>query len=118
DGLRAAARLGQQRLIVLPFLLFDGILVKRVYDAAAALGVRHPEIEVLTAHYMGVHPDIPDLFPEQAPGAPESEMLHAQYMGVHPDIADLFLERAHEGVEGRAHMNCSLCKYRVQIVGF
>jgi len=52
--------------------------------------VRHPEIEVLTTHYMGVH----------------------------PDIADLFLERAHEGVEGRAHMNCSLCKYRVQIVGF
>jgi precorrin-8X/cobalt-precorrin-8 methylmutase len=39
-------------------------------------------------------------------------------MGVHPDIADLFLERAREGVEGRAHMNCSLCKYRVQIVGF
>ena len=37
DGLRTAARLGQQRLIVLPFLLFDGILVKRVYDAAAAL---------------------------------------------------------------------------------
>ena len=90
DGLRAAARLGQQRLIVLPFLLFDGILVKRVYDAAAVLVARHPEIEVLTAHYMGVH----------------------------PDIADLFLERAHEGVEGRAHMNCSLCKYRVQIVGF
>ncbi len=90
DGLRAAARLGQQRLIVLPFLLFDGILVKRVYDAAAALAARHPEIEVLTTHYMGVH----------------------------PDIADLFLERAHEGVEGRAHMNCSLCKYRVQIVGF
>jgi precorrin-8X/cobalt-precorrin-8 methylmutase len=39
-------------------------------------------------------------------------------MGVHPDIADVFLARAHEGVEGRAHMNCSLCKYRVQIVGF
>jgi precorrin-8X/cobalt-precorrin-8 methylmutase len=90
DGLRTAARLGQQRLIVLPFLLFDGILVKRVYDAAAALAARHPEIEVLTTHYMGVH----------------------------PDIADLFLERAHEGIEGRAHMNCALCKYRVQIVGF
>src|SRR5436309_865676 len=90
DGLRAATHLGQQRLIVLPFLLFDGILVKRVYEAAAALAARHPEIEVLTTHYMGVH----------------------------QDIADLFLERAHEGVEGRAHMNCSLCKYRVQIVGF
>jgi len=90
DGLRAAARLGHKRLIVLPFLLFDGILVKRIYDAAAALAARHPAIEVVPTHYMGVH----------------------------PDIADVFLARAHEGVEGRAHMNCSLCKYRVQIVGF
>lgn len=90
DGLRAAARLGHRRLIVLPFLLFDGVLVKRIYDAATALGQRHPELEVLTTHYMGVH----------------------------PDIADVFLERAHEGVAGRAHMNCALCKYRVQIVGF
>src|SRR3989442_11000656 len=90
DGLRAAVRLGHPRLIVLPFLLFDGILVKRVYDAAAALAARHPDLEVLTTHYMGVH----------------------------PDIADVFLARAHEGVEGHAHMNYSLCKYRVQIVGF
>lgn len=90
DGLRAAARLGHARLIVLPFLLFDGVLVKRIYEAAATLQQRHPDLEVLTTHYMGVH----------------------------PDIADVFLERAHEGVAGRAHMNCSLCKYRVQIVGF
>ncbi len=90
DGLRAAARLGHTRIIVLPFLLFDGILVKRIYDAAAALAARHPEIEIVPTHYIGVH----------------------------PDIADVFLARAHEGVEGRAHMNCSLCKYRVQIVGF
>ena len=33
-------------------------------------------------------------------------------------VADIFIERAQEGIEGRAHMNCSLCKYRVQIVGF
>jgi precorrin-8X/cobalt-precorrin-8 methylmutase len=90
DGLRAAARLGLPRLIVLPFLLFDGVLVKRIYEAAATLAARQPDLEVLTTHYMGVH----------------------------PDMADVFLERAYEGVAGRAHMNCSLCKYRVQIVGF
>ena len=90
DGLRMAAHLGDRRLIVLPFLLFDGVLVKRIYEAAAGLAARHPDLEVLTSHYMGVH----------------------------PDMADVFLERAQEGVEGRAHMNCSLCKYRVQIVGF
>lgn len=89
-GLRTAARLGAKRMIVLPFMLFDGILVKRIYDAADALAARHPEIDVLKTHYMGVH----------------------------PDLVDVFIERSSEGVRGRAHMNCSLCKYRVQIVGF
>jgi precorrin-8X/cobalt-precorrin-8 methylmutase len=90
DGLRAAARLGYERLVVLPFFLFDGVLIKRVYAAVDAVQERHPELEVLKAGYLGVH----------------------------PHVADVFLERAREGVEGKAHMNCSLCKYRVQIVGF
>ena len=90
DGLRAAALLGYRRLLVFPYMLFDGILVKRIYAAADGLQERYPAIEVLKAGYLGVH----------------------------PNVADVFLERAREGLEGRAHMNCSLCKYRVQIVGF
>lgn len=90
DGLLSAARLGHRRVVVFPYFLFDGVLVKRIYAAADALQARHPEIEVLKAGYLGAH----------------------------ADVADVFLERAREGVEGRAHMNCSLCKYRVQIVGF
>lgn len=90
DGLRTAARLGFKRLVVFPYLLFDGVLVKRIYAAADALQERYAAIEV----------------------------LQAAYLGVHAHIADVFLERAREGLEGRAHMNCSLCKYRVQIVGF
>lgn len=90
DGLRAAARLGFARLVVLPFFLFDGVLVKRIYAAADALQEREPELEVLKAGYFGVH----------------------------PHVADVMIERAREAVAGRAAMNCSLCKYRVQIVGF
>ncbi|WP_197386772.1 precorrin-8X methylmutase [Ralstonia pseudosolanacearum] len=90
DGLKAAARLGYRRIVVLPYFLFDGVLVKRIYSAADDLAARHPEIEV----------------------------LRAPYLGVHPHVADVFLERAREGIEGRAAMNCALCKYRVQIVGF
>ena len=90
DGLRAAARMGYARLIVLPFFLFDGVLVKRIYAAADELREREPGIEVLKAGYFGVH----------------------------PHVADVMIERAREAVEGRAAMNCSLCKYRVQIVGF
>ncbi len=90
DGLRAAAKLGYARLIVVPFFLFDGILVKRIYDAADALQQREPELEV----------------------------LKASYLGIHPNVADVLIDRAQEAMEGRAEMNCSLCKYRVQIVGF
>jgi len=90
DGLKAAAKLGHRRIVVFPYFLFDGVLVKRIYTAADSLQKMHPELEVLKAGYLGVH----------------------------PDVADVFLERALEGIEGRANMNCSLCKYRVQIVGF
>jgi precorrin-8X/cobalt-precorrin-8 methylmutase len=90
DGLRRAARLGYNRIVVLPFFLFDGVLVKRIYAAADDLREREPGIEVLKAGYFGVH----------------------------PLVADVMIERARDAVAGRAAMNCSLCKYRVQIVGF
>ena len=90
DGLRAAALLGFARVVVLPFFLFDGVLVKRIYAAADDLAAREPGLEV----------------------------LRAGYLGVHAHVADVMLERAREAVQGRAAMNCTLCKYRVQIVGF
>jgi precorrin-8X/cobalt-precorrin-8 methylmutase len=90
DGLRNAARQGCKRLIVLPFFLFDGVLVKRIYAAADDLQAREPQLEVLKAGYFGAH----------------------------PLVAEVMIERAREAIEGRAAMNCSLCKYRVQIVGF
>jgi precorrin-8X/cobalt-precorrin-8 methylmutase len=90
DGLRQAVRLGFGRVVVAPFFLFTGVLVKRIYAAVDSLVAHHPEIEFLKADYLGNH-----------------ELL-----------ADAFLERAVESVAGKAAMNCSLCKYRVQIIGY
>jgi precorrin-8X/cobalt-precorrin-8 methylmutase len=90
DGLQLALRLGFSRIVVAPFFLFTGILVKRTYAAADAVAQRHPEIEILKCNYLGVH-----------------EL-----------IANAFLERAEESVKGKAATNCDLCKYRVQIVGY
>ena len=90
DGLKLAVRLGFSRIIVAPFLLFTGVLINRIYAAVDDLAVRHPEFEV----------------------------LKCDYLGVHEHIADAFLERAAESIAGKAAMNCSLCKYRVQIVGY
>lgn len=90
DGLRAAAQLGFARLVVLPFFLFDGVLVKRIYAAVDDLQHREPNVDIVKAGYFGAH----------------------------QHVADVIIERAREAVAGRADMNCSLCKYRVQIVGF
>ena len=90
DGLQQAVRLGFGRIVVAPFFLFTGVLVKRIYDATDAVAVDHPK----------------------------TEFLKADYLGIHPLLADAFLERAEEAIVGRAAMNCSLCKYRVQIIGY
>jgi precorrin-8X/cobalt-precorrin-8 methylmutase len=90
DGLRQAVRLGFERIIVAPFFLFTGILVKRIYEATDAVAVDHPR----------------------------TDFLKADYLGIHPLLADAFLERAEETISGKAAMNCSLCKYRVQIIGY
>lgn len=90
DGLVTAARLGFSRMIVFPYFLFDGLLIKRIYAAVDGLRERLPDLEV----------------------------IKADYLGAHTDIADVLLERAEHSLTGRAHMNCSLCKYRIQIVGF
>ena len=90
DGLRLAVRLGFSRIVVAPFFLFTGILVKRIYSAVTALAVKYPEIE----------------------------FLQCEYLGIHELLADALLERAEESVTGKAIANCSLCKYRVQIIGY
>src|SRR5262249_38301157 len=90
DGLKQAVRLGFSRIVVAPFFLFTGILVKRIYSAVTDLAARHPEIE----------------------------FLKCEYLGIHERLADALLDRADESITGRATANCSLCKYRVQIIGY
>jgi sirohydrochlorin cobaltochelatase len=35
----------------------------------------------------------------------------------HPLLLDAFAERVEEALHGSGHMNCSLCQYRVPIIG-
>ena len=90
DGLRAAAQMGFSRMVVFPFFLFDGILVKRIVAATEDIQQREPKLDVVMVNHFGAH----------------------------SLVADVFLARAHEAIEGSSSMNCSLCKYRVQIVGY
>lgn len=91
DGLAQAAKLGMRRLVVLPYFLFDGILVQRIYTAADALARRLGG---------GI------------------EIVKARYFGVEPETAHVYMEKVAEALAGEARMNCQLCKYRVPIVGY
>jgi sirohydrochlorin cobaltochelatase len=49
---------------------------------------------------------------------PEIEFLKAQYLNDHPLVLDAFAERVQEILTGENKMNCGLCKYREQVLGF
>ncbi len=90
DGLDKAALMGFKRVVVFPYFLFTGVLVKRIYDAADAAAEKYPDIE----------------------------FVKAGYLNDHPYVLDTFIERMDEITEGNPNMNCQLCKYREQLIGF
>jgi len=89
-ALDRAARLGFRRIVVFPYFLFTGVLVKRIYAQTDDAAARFPAIE----------------------------FVKASYLRDHPLVIDAFLERAAEIEGGDPNMNCQLCKYRTQIVGY
>ncbi|MGH6932088.1 MAG: sirohydrochlorin chelatase [Dongiaceae bacterium] len=89
-GLEHAVKLGYRRVIVFPYFLFTGVLVKRIYHVTDQMAERHPEIE----------------------------FLKASYLNDHPLVLEAFADRVREITAGQANMNCQLCKYREQVIGF
>jgi len=89
-GLEHAAKLGYRRIIVFPYFLFTGVLVKRIHSYTDDVAARHPNIQ----------------------------FVKAGYLNDHPLVLDTFQDRVWEIVEGAALMNCQMCKYREQVLGF
>ena len=88
-GLERAARLGFPRIVVFPYFLFTGVLVRRIYDQTDEVAAAHPGIS----------------------------FVKAPYLNDHPLVLDSFAERVRGTLTGDNLMNCALCKYREQIVG-
>ena len=59
-ALARAARLGFPRIIVFPYFLFTGVLVKRINSQTDAAASRFPEIEFVKALYLRDHPEVID----------------------------------------------------------
>ena len=56
DGLAEAARQKYPRVIVLPYFLFTGVLVKRIRALTEETVSQHPAIEFLVAQHLSDHP--------------------------------------------------------------
>ncbi len=89
DALERVHRLGFQRVVVFPYLLFTGRLVEQV--------------RATVAEHQAIHP--------------EARIAVAPYLNTHPLLVETFLERLTEAEHGEAHMNCQFCPYRTSIVG-
>ncbi|QPN65960.1 sirohydrochlorin chelatase [Synechococcus sp. CBW1006] len=89
-GLRQVVKLGHRRLVVFPYFLFSGVLVSRILQHSQRVADDHPDVE----------------------------MVSASYLGDHPLVLATFAERVDEVLRGDTAMNCSLCKYRAQVLGF
>ncbi len=89
-GLRQLVKLGYRRIVVFPYFLFSGVLVSRIVQHSQRVAADHADLEI----------------------------LHAAYLGDHPEVLATFQERVDDVLRGDTDMNCSLCKYRAQVLGF
>jgi sirohydrochlorin cobaltochelatase len=83
DGLRHCVKLGYKRIVVFPYFLFTGILVRRIYDQTDEVAQENPGVE----------------------------FVKAAYLNDHPAVIDSFVERVQGIVEGDVAMNCQLCNH-------
>ncbi len=89
DGLPMLEGLPFKRIITIPFFLFTGVLLKKIYSQ-------------IDAH----RPDS------------GKELIYTRSFESDDLILDALDERIVEVEKGNPNMNCQLCKYRTQIVGY
>ena len=88
--LEHVAKLGYKRVVIFPYFLFSGILIDRIYGFADEVAQNYSEIE----------------------------FVKAGYLNDHPKVIATFADRVREIIDGNNNMNCALCKYRAQVLGF
>jgi sirohydrochlorin cobaltochelatase len=85
EGFRRALLYQPRRIIVLPYFLFTGALVKKIYQISEEHQVKYPEVEITC-------------LPE---------------MGIQGELLELIREREIETHLGTVNMNCEMCKFRL-----
>lgn len=88
--LERVVRLGFRRVVVFPYFLFTGVLVDRIYGFTDWVAQANPGVQ----------------------------FVKAGYLNDHEQVVATFAERVREILDGQTAMNCQMCKYRAQVLGF
>ncbi|OCA85195.1 sirohydrochlorin chelatase [Pseudobacillus wudalianchiensis] len=79
-------RLGAEKVIILPYFLFTGVLIKRLENMTEQFRVAYPGISFSLA----------------------------EYFGFHPKLKIVVKDRVEEVLKGEVYMNCDTCQYRFE----
>ncbi|GAB4225348.1 MAG: sirohydrochlorin chelatase [Stanieria sp.] len=87
EGFRRAYLYQPKRVIVLPYFLFTGTLVQKIFN--------------ITAQQQEIHPEI--------------DFTWLPEMGIAPQLLQIVREREIEAQLGQVAMNCEMCKFRLAV---
>lgn len=85
EGVERCLQLGARQVVILPYFLFTGVLIKRM--------------EEMLADYRAKYADV--------------TFSMTEYFGFHPDLRSVFKDRVGEALHGEVKMNCDTCQYRL-----
>ncbi|WP_028403310.1 sirohydrochlorin chelatase [Ectobacillus panaciterrae] len=85
EGVERCLKLGAKKVVILPYFLFTGILIKRLEEMMVKFEHQYPH----------------------------TEFKLAGYFGFHPKLQVILKDRAEEALQDEVKMNCDTCVYRL-----
>ncbi len=89
EGFRRAMFYQPKRIIVLPYFLFTGALVKKIFTVS----------EQIRREYI--------------PNSDLVEIVNLNEIGIDPVLYEILRDRETEAIQGEVKMNCEMCKFRL-----
>nr|WP_263327897.1 sirohydrochlorin chelatase [Neobacillus sp. Marseille-Q6967] len=88
EGIERCLKLGAKKVIILPYFLFTGILIKRLEEMMVPFQNQYSNIEFKLAGYFGYH----------------------------PKLQTILIDRVEEAIGDEVKMNCDTCQYRLNVM--
>ena len=88
EGIERCVKLGAKKVVILPYFLFTGILIKRLEEMMLQFQQQFFNVEFKLADYFGYH----------------------------PKLQNILIERVEEALRDEVKMNCDTCQYRLNVM--